>query len=327
MHIRKRGKLWRVDVRYKGSRISKSFTMRGNATQWANKTLSKLETGTYQDTDRLFSIRLKDLLQLHYDHVKSNSRRLKNFTYDIESIRNSSIGRVSLAQLTPVKIANFKNELLKKKLSPTTVRKKLLLISRAITVGQKELGIPILNNPVKPVALPKERGHRDRIISNEEYQRLLVECGNSIIFYLKQIVELAYETLCRQGEILNLTMDDINLEERSVIIRVTKNAKPRRIGLSTRAVEIIKSLPINLDKRLFNSHSRSHIGKEYRKAVARAGIKDLTFHDLRHLGANNLAQKGWSTVELKAQGGWLSSDMVARYANIQVEHLAKKLRS
>lgn len=326
MHLRKRGNLWRIDVRYKGSRISKSFTKKGLATNWANKTLAQLEAGTYQDTDKLYSIRLKDLLQLYYDHVKEGSRRLKNFTYEIDVLRKGVLARTPLAQLTSVKLANYKNELLKT-LSPSTVRKKLLLISRAISVGQKELGIPINSNPVKMVSLPKEPDHRDRIISFEEYKRLLKECNKSSIYYLRHVAELAYETLCRRGEILALHKDHLDLRKGTAIIMITKSGKKRRIGLSVRAIEVIRQLPRSIDGQLFPIDTVSFFEKEFRRAVVRAKIKNFTFHDLRHFGATSLAKAGWSTVELMAQGGWSSADMVKRYANINAEHLSKRLRS
>ena len=325
MYLRKRGNLWNCEVRYKGSRVSKSFTKKGLATAWANKTLLQLEAGTYQDTDKLFSIRLKDLLQLYFEHVKDNSRRLKNFTYEINSLSKGALARTSLAQLTSVKIANYKNELLKT-LSPSTVRKKLLLISRAISVGQKELGIPIASNPVKLVTLPKEPDHRDRVITHEEYKRLLKECSQSSIYFLRNVVELAYETLCRRGEILALNLDDINFKNGTAIIHITKSGKKRRIGLSARAIEVIKQLPRSIDGRLFNLDTVSFFEKEFRRAVTRARIKDFTFHDLRHFGATTLAKAGWTTQELMAQGGWSSADMVKRYANINAEHLSKTLR-
>ena len=62
------------------------------------------------------------------------------------------------------------------------------------------------------------------------------------------------------------------------------------------------------------------------KAVANAQIKDFHFHDLRHSGATHLAEEGWTLVELMAQGGWTSADMVKRYANLTAKHLAKRLR-
>ena len=66
--------------------------------------------------------------------------------------------------------------------------------------------------------------------------------------------------------------------------------------------------------------------KAFKKCVNKANIKDFHFHDLRHLGATKLAKQGWTVLELAAQGGWKSINMVKRYANIDAEYLADKLK-
>jgi hypothetical protein len=45
------------------------------------------------------------------------------------------------------------------------------------------------------------------------------------------------------------------------------------------------------------------------------------------MGATKLAKQGWTVLELAAQGGWRSTSMVKRYANINAEHLALKLNN
>jgi integrase len=326
MYVRKRGNLYQCCLRYKGSRLQKSFHKKSSAIAWGHKTLTELETGSYQDRDKLFSITLKDLLKLYYDHTKDSSRRLKNFTYEIDSMCRLDIAKLPLAQITPVKIAKLKNELAKDN-APATVRKKLLLLGRVFNIGQRELGIPINNNPVKLVSLPRDPEHRDRVLTADEYKRLLHECSKSSLYYLKYIVELAFETICRRGEVLNLSINDCNLNDGTAQLMVTKNNKKRRIGLSVRACEIIRNLPRNIDGSIFPKISISIIDKEFRRAVKRANISNFRFHDIRHSGATFLAESGWSTVELMAQGGWSSAEMVKKYANISAKHLSNKLRS
>ena len=211
--------------------------------------------------------------------------------------------------------------------SSSTVRKYLLLISRAITIGIKELGIPFDHNPVSMVNLPVDPIHRDRVLSKSEKVELLNAAEDSSYYYMKSVIELAIETLCRRGEIFNLNYKDCDLVTGEALVRWTKNGKPRKIGLSTRAIEIIRSLPRTVDGRLFNIKSTSGFEKRFRAVVRKAGILDFSFHDLRHTGATYLAEKGWTTLELMQQGGWSSAEMVARYANIGAKHLAKRLKA
>lgn len=57
-------------------------------------------------------------------------------------------------------------------------------------------------------------------------------------------------------------------------------------------------------------------------ALAKAGLKDFRFHDLRHTWASWHRQAGTSCDELKDLGGWKSRTMVDRYAKYATEHLS-----
>ena len=61
--------------------------------------------------------------------------------------------------------------------------------------------------------------------------------------------------------------------------------------------------------------------KAWYKALARAGIVDFRWHDLRHTWASWHAQAGTSPAELQELGGWSTPQMVNRYAHLGGEHL------
>jgi integrase len=325
MYVRRRAKKYECLIRYKGARFQKSFERKGNAVRWGHKSIAELEAGTYVDRDKLFSMQLKDLLQLYFDHVKAQTKRPHLLKYTIDMLCKTKIGKSYLPQIDGVKLSKFKNEMLETR-STTTVRKYLLLISRAITVGQKELGVPIFNNPVKQVTLPKEPAHRDRVLTEAERLGLYKACENNPIYFMHSFVELLFETLCRRGELMALRFEDINFLDKTALIRITKNGKPRKIGLSVRAIEIIKSIPRNVSGELFITNGTNWFEKCFKRAVAKAEISNFKMHDLRHCGATYLAEQGWSTQELMAQGGWSSAEMVKKYSNISSKHLAKRLR-
>jgi len=92
------------------------------------------------------------------------------------------------------------------------------------------------------------------------------------------------------------------------------------------AVSTLKSLPLTIDGSFINLGSIGGFDKAFKRCVKKANIKDFHFHDLRHLGATKLAKQGWTVLELAAQGGWKSINMVKRYANINAEYLADKLK-
>ena len=46
------------------------------------------------------------------------------------------------------------------------------------------------------------------------------------------------------------------------------------------------------------------------------GLRDFTFHDLRHDGATKALNRGFTTPILMALGGWSTEAMVKRYASV-----------
>ena len=57
------------------------------------------------------------------------------------------------------------------------------------------------------------------------------------------------------------------------------------------------------------------------KALERAGISDVRWHDLRHTWASWHVQNGTPLHELQQLGGWSTYGMVLRYAHPSSEHL------
>ena len=329
MVIRKHGKKWQCLVRVKGVSVTQSFVSKSDARLWGQKTEVDISNGVYLKNLKLVEMRLKDLLHLYLEKAMHKSKRPKILKYDVEMLRRTPLARYSLVQLSPVKISEFRDDRLRAGKSPSTVRNYMKLLSRAITIGQKELGIPLQSNPFKMVEAPRPAPARERTLNTLELNRLFKACDTCTKFhFLRAFVECLYLTLCRRGELLKLKRADVNWADSTAILRETKdNNKDRKIGLSPRVVEILSKLPRTVDGIFFPVRSISSFEKSFRSAVRRAGIKDFHAHDLRHCGSANLIEnKNWSTMELMQQGGWTSGAMAKRYANISPKHLAAKLK-
>lgn len=61
--------------------------------------------------------------------------------------------------------------------------------------------------------------------------------------------------------------------------------------------------------------------KSWRKAVAKAGLTDFRWHDLRHTWASWHVQAGTPLYALQEMGAWASVEMVRRYAHLSAAHL------
>jgi len=330
--LKKLNNKWQAQVRMKGVRKARSFTKKQLASQWASKVEAEIINGTYEDNSNLITMSVRELIDLYYDHARSKTEHEKRLRDECNKINRYPIGSIRLGYLNGKHVASFRDQLLSEGLVKSTVRKYMGLLQRALDIGRKELGIPMTHNPVMLVTKPREDDTRDRILEEDEWERLLEACDNSTVHFLKALVLLARETMCRRSELLRITRYDINFDRGTLHLPKTKNGSPRTIGLSPRAMEVLKSLPVTVDGSYFKSPFKSNdnlgnlVSKAFARAVKQAGIKNFRLHDVRHMSASDYAMKGWTVSELSAQGGWKTLSQLKRYTQIKGEHLAQKMR-
>ncbi len=178
-----------------------------------------------------------------------------------------------------------------------------------------------LSNPAELVRKPKLPRGRDRRLVGDEDERLLNAC-RALNPELAAIVTLAIETAMRQGEIMGLTWDKVNLAQRTTTLDDTKNGERRVVPLTTRALQTLRDMPRNLDGRVW-TYTPEGMRASYNKAVKKAGIEGLTFHDLRHEATSRLFEKGLNPMQVAAITGHKNMQMLKRYTHLKPEDLVK----
>ena len=129
----------------------------------------------------------------------------------------------------------------------------------------------------------------------------------------------------RQGEIVGLQWPDIHLERRTAVVRgaagtVTKNGEVREVPLSAVAIRILSGLERTNTRVL--PIDQNVLKMRFRRAVKRAGIEDLTFHDLRHIATSRLAKVYVNPLDLKRVTGHKDLKSLDRYYHATAEELA-----
>jgi integrase len=250
------------------------------------------------------------------------------------------LGSYRLVDITPAVLATYRNDRLKT-LAPQTVVHDLNLINRALRIATSEWGV-VLPAGVPRVIKPKRPEGRDRRVADAEIEALIAGTESP---ELALIVGLAVETAMRRSEIVSLKKEHISLERRVAFLPTTKNDKPRRVPLSTRALSVIEQawpLTISDTGPLLTMRADSAT-KAFARAVRRErkrhieGCKrrgtapdphfmvDLRFHDLRHEAISRAAEKGLNVIELAAVSGHKTLSMLGRYTHLRAEDLARKL--
>lgn len=123
-------------------------------------------------------------------------------------------------------------------------------LSVVFTYAVKQLGW-IKENPLFRFTKLKESKGRQRLLTRDECDRLLVSCQQSKNKNLHTIVILAIVTDMRQSEILGLTWDCLDMKSKFIRLKDTKNGRSRSVPLIDELyfslkIFIRKSYPIKL---------------------------------------------------------------------------------
>lgn len=251
--------------------------------------------------------------------------------YRIEQICRSFLGEKIVRDITSVDVATYRDQRLtatnpktQKQLSPSTVRLEMSLLSNLMDIGRIEWGI-CDNNPVKNVKKPKTPPGRDRRLTAREERLILRYCHNHSNTELYSIVVLALETAMRQGEILKLAWEHINLKTRVAHLPETKNGTKRDVPLSVRARDALIRLGVKTNGQVF-SYSSNGLKSTWRFMLIKLDIDDLHFHDLRHEAISRLVELGTlDLLEVAAISGHKSLSMLKRYTHLRAQRLVRKL--
>jgi len=324
---------WRARINRSGVTKSKVFQTKGRAETWARKIEQQIDSGEYVDRTAAENMPLNDALDKYVETV-SIHKKGRGYTENKKQaryIKAYSVARLPLARIRASDIAAFRDERLKT-VKPNTVRLELALISHLYTIAIESWDMDYLMNPVKRHSRPSIKGTaRDRRLVGDEEPLLLA----SAMEYNQRayaLIVVAIESAMRRGELAGLRWPDI--KGNIATLTDTKNGETRRVPLSSRALDAIKSLPRQLhDDRVFGLHPdaiTTAMERICKRAKSRDGKKDqpiinLRFHDLRHEATSRLFEKGLSTEQVKRITGHKTYSMLDRYTHLRVEDLAKML--
>ena len=322
--IYKRNGKWRVEIRKKGSKgIHKSFIVKDDAVRFARETEVKIEQGLYQDTTLAKITKLKDVLAQYRDRVSVNKKGYDQERYKINKIIRSDIADKTLSQLTPLILFEY-IEQQKKLYTASTINKSITIVNLALNFAERFLGVSLNKNPLKFIKRLKESQFIGQVIESHEEQLLLKHAEFSKLYWLKTAIILGIDCGLRRGEILKLKAEDINFKNNTAVLKDTKNGETREIGLSSRAIQELKKLPVSIDGKLFPCKRLDTFTFYYKQLQRWSGVKKR-FHDTRHTFASRKATSGWSITEIAAQGGWKQLQVLKRYTHLKAEYLAEKM--
>jgi len=320
---RKSGK-WTAEVRTHKKYISKTFIKKSNASNWAKEIEYQLDREQYEDFSESVRITLGELITRYRDEITSTKKGAKEEKYKLNFILRNKIVKCRVLSLKTKQILEFKNDI-KETRAASTVNKYIHYIYTIWETARVQWDIALPSrNPVSLVKKEKVTDKIDRILTPEEYQDLLVACSKSNLAFLPEIVEFAYITAMRFGEITKLETKDINFEKSTALLLDTKNGESRLVPLTDRALEICNKFRFR--EKLFDIN-RDKFRHYFEQACFRAKVKNFRFHDLRACAITNLFLNGWSIAEVSVVSGHKTWSELKRYTRIKASDLIKKINN
>ena len=327
-------KRFTAEIRLKGYPVqSATFKRKTDASKWIQDTESAIREGRHFKTVEAKKHTLADLVDRYIKDVLPTKPKQQIVQKQQLEWWRDKLGVYVLADITPALVVECRDELLagqtirNTQRSPATVVRYMAALSHAFTIAVNEWQW-VDDSPMRKVKKPVESRGRDRFLDDIERTKLLAACKDSKNKMLYLCVVLSISTGMRQGELMTLKWQDVDLKNGVAILQETKNGEKRRVAITGHALELLRNYAkirqINT-QLLFPSPTKPQqpieLKKSWLRALQVAGIENFKWHDLRHCAASYLAMNGASATEIAAFTGHKSLAMVARYTHIADKHL------
>lgn len=293
--IKQRGKVWQAIVARNGTRKSRSFATKAEASAWAIVEEGKLLSAKRGEIPP--GVTFGQLLVRYRDEVVPAKRGEKWETTRINMIlREDEIVKVHLTALDSVHVAEWRDRRLKS-VQGSSVKREWTILSHACTIAINDWKW-LRHNPFKEATRPEGNPARTRRPSNKETETLLhtFGCDPQVTPTTKTArVGFAYlfaiETAMREGEIAELLWSD--LKGKVAHLRKTKNGEERDVPLSKEALRMLSLLPRpadGSDAPVFQL-TAAQIDSLFRNTKQKALVDGLHFHDTRREALTRMSKK------------------------------------
>jgi len=264
---------------------------------------------------------VKEFLSYIKDYRSFSGLTVRAYGTDMRMLRaflEKRLGRVAApSEITREMIVQFGVSL--RGAAPLTLRRKYACISSFFGFLQ-DMGYAHAN-PARRLPLPKVTQPVPVFLTEETAQRLIAAADKS---WSRAMVILLLSTGIRRSEAVGITLDDLDLEKRQLLIR-GKGDKERVVPLTDQAVEAIESyLPHRTkteSRHLFVSAWKGHpihgrcINRMLAIVIRKAGLagQGITPHKLRHTFATHLIRSGVDVRTVQELLGHADIQTTARY--------------
>ena len=322
--IRKRNGRWQVQVRRIGSAsISRTFTKKPDAVAWATEREHSIEIADLRIPDRKQAHTLADLLVRYERETLPLKRAPEPERYVVQAILRHPLSRKPVRQITAEDFARYRDERLKT-IKASTLRRQLNVLRHALRTASMEWGWSVPRLALSQVQIPPAVHFHVERVSDGIVAKLLAAADRQQNPCIAFSIRLALHTGMRRGELLALDWADVDLHRQRLLIRTSKNGRPRVIPLSPSAVSLLKGQNLKERRVIPITANCLRLGFERARAAASVGLR---FHDLRHEAISRFFELGLTIPEVQLISGHRTLSQLSRYSHPDVKRLQNKLSS
>ncbi len=317
----KRSGVWWTCIRHDGKKIQKSLetSERKLAQAIEAKIRTEIIEGSYFEklvgSKKSFKDMVDKFLKEHAPKVSINMQ--SSYSVSLKHLI-PFFGETKLTSISPKMISRYKVLRKDEGAALGSINKELAMLSKSFSMAVKEWEW-LRDNPVSRVQREKLDNEIDRWLTDDEEIRLLGNCPK----WLGEIVVFGLHTGLRKEELLSLEWSRVSLLRKTILIKETKNGKPKTLPLNKVALGILgqrsKVRSIKNDLVFFTRNGTKLSGYNIRRAFndarKRAKIEDFRFHDLRHTFATRLAQAGVDLYKISKLLGHRDIKNTQRYSH------------
>ena len=339
-------RVWQAHIRRRGFPAQvRTFDTKTEAQAWAAMVESEIVRGVFVSRTEAEATSLAEGLERYQDEIvpakKQSDRERRRVDELIRQL--GPLATRPLAGIRGKDIMTYIKDRSTRGAGGNTVRLDLALLSHLFNVARTAWGMESLSNPVELVKGQRPKlplGRTRRLVGGEEVR--LLEAARTYGGEIGPIITWAIETAMRRGEIAAMRWEHLDRKARVLLIPETKTGTPRRVPLSSKALQVLDTLPRQIDGRVWSMRPDS-ISQAFERVVMAARtdyeseckqarqkpdaklFKDLRFHDLRHEATSRLFEKGLNPMEVAAITGHKTLQMLKRYTHLKAEDLVGML--
>jgi len=267
---------------------------------------------------------LADRFDKEHISIRVKASTAKEYRRNLERFILPALGRLTVTNITRADVAKFHHDL---RHIPYQANRCLEVISKMFSLAEMWGLRPDGSNPRKHIRkYPEEK--RERFLSAAELRRIgevlrEMECEGIELPSAILAARLLILTGCRLNEIMTLKWEYIDLSEKVLRLPDSKTGA-KVVHLGQPAIDLLETAERITDNPwvitgTLEGKRLSDLQPFWQRVRARAGLKDVRIHDLRHTFASTAVASGQGLPMIGKLLGHTQVQTTARYAHLAAE--------